>query len=67
MGQQVAHSQESILRIATFVHNNQRHVGQVSADGLQVTPFELSPEQARHGAQCLIEAIVAGRPFLKSS
>lgn len=63
VGQQAALTQETILRIATFVHDHQRRVGLVSPDGLQVTPFELSPEQARHGAQCLIEAMVAGRPL----
>lgn len=49
------------MRIATFVHNGKRHVGQVSADGQQVTPFVLSPEQAQLGAQPLIEAAVEGR------
>ena len=49
------------MRIATFVHNGKRHVGQVSADGQQVTPFALSPEQAQLGAQPLIEAAVEGR------
>ena len=49
------------MRIATFVHNGKRHVGQVSADGQQVTPFALSPEQAQWGAQPLIEAAVEGR------
>lgn len=51
------------MRIATFVHNAQRHVGQVSADGLQVTPFALSPSQAQHGAQALIEAAAAGQAW----
>jgi len=49
------------LRIATFVHNGKRLVGQVSADGQQVTPFGLTPEQANLGAQALIEAAVEGR------
>jgi len=51
------------LRIATFVHNGTRQVGQVSADGQQVTPFALTPEQAQRGAQPLIEAAVEGRPL----
>jgi len=49
------------LRIATFVHNGKRQVGLVSADGQQVTPWALSPEQAKRGAQPLIEAAVEGR------
>lgn len=53
--------QENALRIATFVHNGKRHVGQVSADGQHVTSFGLSPEQALLGAQALIEAAVEGR------
>jgi 2-keto-4-pentenoate hydratase/2-oxohepta-3-ene-1,7-dioic acid hydratase in catechol pathway len=63
MGQRAARFQESILRIATFVHNNKRQVGQVSADGLQVTPFALTEAQAQHGAQVLIDAMVAGQPL----
>ena len=61
MGQRAARSLESILRIATFVHNHKRQVGQVSADGLQVTPFALTETQARHGAQCLIDAMTSGQ------
>jgi len=53
--------QENVLRIATFVHNGKRQVGLVSADGQQVTPWALSPEQAHRGAQPLIEAAVEGR------
>jgi 2-keto-4-pentenoate hydratase/2-oxohepta-3-ene-1,7-dioic acid hydratase in catechol pathway len=49
------------LRIATFTHNGKRQVGQVSADGLHVTAFALSDEQAARGAQPLIDAAVAGR------
>ncbi len=51
------------MRIATFVHNGKRQVGQVSEDGQQVTPFALSPEQAQRGAQTLIEAAVEGRAW----
>ena len=49
------------MRIATFTHNGKRQVGQVSADGLHVTAFALSEEQASRGAQPLIDAAVAGR------
>ena len=48
------------MRIATFIHHGKRHVGQVSADGLQVTPFALSDAHAASGAQALIEAMVSG-------
>ena len=51
------------MRIATFVYNGKRQVGQVSADGLQVTPFALSESQAHLGAQPIIEALVAGQPL----
>ncbi len=49
------------MRIATFIHEGNRHVGEVSDDTQHVTPFELPPDQARRGAQPLIEAMVAGR------
>ena len=49
------------MRIATFTHNGKRQVGQVSADGLKVTAFALSDEQALRGAQPLIDAAVAGQ------
>jgi 2-keto-4-pentenoate hydratase/2-oxohepta-3-ene-1,7-dioic acid hydratase in catechol pathway len=51
------------LRIATYSHKGQRHVGQISADGQHVTAFDLSDAQARLGAQSLIEAQVAGLPL----
>ena len=49
------------MRIATFVHQNQRRVGRVSSDGLSIHPFELSTEQARRGALALVEAAAAGQ------
>ncbi len=63
------------MRIATYSYQGQRHVGQVSADGRQVTPFVLTPQQARLGAQPLIDAMVseqalpalAGTPLALSS
>lgn len=51
------------MRFATYTHQGRRHVGQVSPDGQHVTPFELAQEQARLGAQALIDAMVAGRPL----
>ena len=48
------------MRIATFVHEGQRRVGQVSADGLSVTVFALDAAQAAHGALPLIEAAASG-------
>lgn len=53
------------MRIATFVMNGDRHVGLVSPDGLQVTPFDLPAQQARDGALALIEAHAAGLPLPK--
>ena len=44
------------MRIATFQYQRRRHVGLVSSDGQGVTPFDLTPEQARTGALPLIMA-----------
>lgn len=58
------------MRIATFTHQGQRRVGQVSADGLSVTPFALPPEQAALGALALIGAATPatdGAPIALSS
>ena len=51
------------MRIATFIHQGQRHVGRVSTDGLQVTPLALSAEAAQRGALALVDAAVAGQPL----
>lgn len=48
------------MRIATFVHQGQRRVGVVSADGLTVAPFELSTTDAARGALSLVEARAGG-------
>ncbi|MDP2016454.1 fumarylacetoacetate hydrolase family protein [Hydrogenophaga sp.] len=48
------------MRIATFVHEGQRFVGQVSADGQSVTAFALDAAQAARGALPLIEAAASG-------
>lgn len=44
------------MRIATFQYQGRRRVGLVSNDGQGVTPFDLTPEQARTGALPLITA-----------
>ncbi|MBA2965169.1 MULTISPECIES: fumarylacetoacetate hydrolase family protein [Ramlibacter] len=51
------------MRIATFVAGGRRQVGRVSADGRQVTPFQLSSEAAQCGAQPLVEAAARGQPL----
>ena len=51
------------MRLATFVHQGQRQVGLVSADGQTVTPFALSPADAQRGVLPLIEAAAAGQPL----
>ena len=48
------------MRIATFLHAGQRHVGVISADGKQLTPFQVSPEIAKRGALPIVEALAAG-------
>lgn len=55
------------MRIATFVMNGDRHVGLVSPDGVQVTPFDLPAQQARGGALALVEAHAAGLPLPQPS
>jgi len=49
------------MRIAAYRHNGQPGVGRVSADGRQIEPFQLPPEQAALGALPLVEAQAAGR------
>jgi 2-keto-4-pentenoate hydratase/2-oxohepta-3-ene-1,7-dioic acid hydratase in catechol pathway len=49
------------MRIAAYRHQGQPGVGRVSADGKQVEPFQLSPEEAARGALAIVEAQVAGR------
>ena len=49
------------MRIATFAYNGARHVGQVSEDGQQVTPFDVPADVAQRGALSLIEALAAGK------
>ena len=51
------------MRIATFTHDGRRKVGIVSPDGQQVSPLQLSPEQAALGAQWLIDAAARGEPL----
>ncbi len=48
------------MRIATFVHEGQRCVGQVASDGQSVTAFALNAAQAARGALPLIEAAASG-------
>ena len=45
---------ESLLRIATYQWNGQRHVGIVSGDGRYVTPLQLTADQAKTGALAVI-------------
>jgi 2-keto-4-pentenoate hydratase/2-oxohepta-3-ene-1,7-dioic acid hydratase in catechol pathway len=49
------------MRIASFVLNGQRQVGLVDADGKTVSPLALTTEQARRGAQAVIDLQVAGK------
>lgn len=51
------------MKIAAYTHQGQPGVGRVSADGLQVEPFQLSAEDAALGALPLVEAQAAGRPL----
>ncbi|HET8744386.1 MAG TPA: fumarylacetoacetate hydrolase family protein [Ramlibacter sp.] len=49
------------MKIAAYRHQGQPGVGRVSADGRQVEPFQLSPEEAARGALPIVEAQAAGR------
>jgi 2-keto-4-pentenoate hydratase/2-oxohepta-3-ene-1,7-dioic acid hydratase in catechol pathway len=49
------------MRIAAYRYQGQPGVGRVSADGKQVEPFQLSPEEAARGALPIVEAQAAGR------
>ena len=55
------------MRIATFLHQGQRRVGRVSADGQSVTVFELTPAEAERGALALVDAAAAGRALPAAS
>jgi len=48
------------LRIATFIHDGRRQVGQVSPDGQRVTPLQLAPEVALRGVLSLAESAARG-------
>jgi 2-keto-4-pentenoate hydratase/2-oxohepta-3-ene-1,7-dioic acid hydratase in catechol pathway len=48
------------VRIATYRYQDQRHVGQVSADGQTVTAFDVPADVAQHGALRLIETVISG-------
>jgi len=48
------------VKIATFIHSNERKVGIVDDDSATVAPFDLPADQARQGIQSLIELQVAG-------
>jgi 2-keto-4-pentenoate hydratase/2-oxohepta-3-ene-1,7-dioic acid hydratase in catechol pathway len=62
-------AQESIpsMKIAAYLYQGQPGVGRVTADGKQVEPFQLAPEQAALGALPLIQAQVAGRALPATS
>jgi len=49
------------MKIASYLHQGQPGVGRVTADGKQVEPFQLAPEEAARGALPIVEAQAAGR------
>ena len=55
------------MKIAAYLYQGQPGVGRVSADGRQVEPFQLSPEEAARGALPIVEAQVAGRALPATS
>jgi len=59
-GRDHARLQEKPVRIATYVQGGTRHIGVVSADGQQITPFNVTAETAQRGALALIETLASG-------
>jgi 2-keto-4-pentenoate hydratase/2-oxohepta-3-ene-1,7-dioic acid hydratase in catechol pathway len=51
------------MKIATYWHAGDRHVGQVSADGTAIIPFDLGDRAREVGALALIEAMAGGLPL----
>lgn len=51
------------MRIATFWWGGKRHVGQLSADGAELTPLALGERAETRGALALLEAQADGRPL----
>lgn len=51
------------MRIASYRLADSRHVGIVSHDLRDVSPFALDPREAESGAQSIIERLAEGRPF----
>ncbi|TXI14093.1 MAG: FAA hydrolase family protein [Polynucleobacter sp.] len=49
------------MKLATFQYKDQIYVGSVSADLQTVSPFLLSPEQAKQGALAVIEMMAEGQ------
>jgi 2-keto-4-pentenoate hydratase/2-oxohepta-3-ene-1,7-dioic acid hydratase in catechol pathway len=49
------------MKIAAYRYQGQPGVGRVSADGKQVEPFQLPPEEAARGALPIVEAQASGR------
>jgi 2-keto-4-pentenoate hydratase/2-oxohepta-3-ene-1,7-dioic acid hydratase in catechol pathway len=49
------------MKIAAYRYQGQVGVGRVAADGQQIEPFQVSPQEAALGALPLVEAQAAGR------
>jgi 2-keto-4-pentenoate hydratase/2-oxohepta-3-ene-1,7-dioic acid hydratase in catechol pathway len=51
------------MKIAAYIYQGQPGVGRVSADGLQIEPFQLAPAEAALGALPIVDAQAAGAPL----
>jgi 2-keto-4-pentenoate hydratase/2-oxohepta-3-ene-1,7-dioic acid hydratase in catechol pathway len=49
------------MRLATYVHQGLRQVGQVAADGGSVTALDLAPQDAGRGVLSVVEQLARGR------
>ena len=48
------------MKLVAFLHHGQPGVGQLSADGRQVQPFDLAVDQRARGALPILEIQAAG-------
>lgn len=55
------------MKIAAYFTNGHRQVGLLSADDKQLTPIDLSPQQAARGVLSIIDLLAAGQKIPPSS
>jgi hypothetical protein len=53
------------MKIATFIYQQQRCVGQVNLETQKIGMFDISSSQAQNGAQFIIELLADGQALPK--